>query len=192
MLAKGRAKGSAGEIEELGGTGGARSIPIHPIHVTPFPSNLQQQRGEPWSTMIRALAIALLVAPSASFVAQFGSGPRAVALSAAKGKGLANDAIAVFRAKYDKPPMKIPGIFSNSMIGENSIAAEMYGKSSKSLTSTEYIPFSERPEKDLVACFNEMAKLYGGEENALKIVKAEPCSLAYNPSNFAATKKAFL
>jgi len=47
-------------------------------------------------------------------------------------------------------------------------------------------------EKQLRSTFSALAKLYGGEENALKMVKAVPNILAYNSANFKPARDGFL
>lgn len=103
----------------------------------------------------------------------FGGGNKKV--NNAKQKADENDAIAIFEQKFpfDAAPPKQVGLGSFGMPGNSAKStADSSSSSSKRLTDVG--------EPRARAAFTELAKLYGGSEEALNMVRVQPIILCFN------------
>jgi hypothetical protein len=92
-----------------------------------------------------------------------------IATRAAASDALRDAAVATYKAKFNKPPIRLPDIFAKSPVPENSLAGQEFYRDDKKETKPT-LSKSEVPEKQLRATFATIAKLYGGEDNALTMV----------------------
>jgi len=101
----------------------------------------------------------------------------------------------VYRKKFAKEIERLPEVFAKPLVKEGSRMALLDPSSAPTKVDPNAAPRLQpfaRDDKYLKAAFKEIAKLYGGEDNALKIVEASPGVLNMNSAGFAATKAAFV
>jgi hypothetical protein len=84
---------------------------------------------------------------------------------------LSSAAIDFFRETYPAGRAALSLPIDGLVMGEKSVGAKL-GLTFKGTTKTRRLP-GQLSDKELEASFKEISKLYGGDENALKIVQVE-------------------
>jgi len=140
--------------------------------------------------MRNAVIFSALVLASLSLVEallpQFGK----IGGAAAKSNVFADEAIAVFSKKFpfDREPLKPSAFLSIGMPGTDIDGTEYTVYKKGESRGKRLTDISEQQAR---ATFNELAKLYGGED-ALTMTKALPVCLSFNKDRFALSLKEYV
>mmetsp|Transcript_50500 Transcript_50500/g.86533 ORF Transcript_50500/g.86533 Transcript_50500/m.86533 type:complete len:251 (+) Transcript_50500:1-753(+) len=108
---------------------------------------------------------------------------------------VSDEAVAAYRAKFSKKRLQVPEYFKKSPFSANSLAGKEFYQGTKPDTKSKTkakVSNTALADKDLKVTFKTIAGLYGGDDNALKMVQAVPTTLSYNAANMKLTKAALM